>query len=373
MAERDYYQILGVKRDASSQDIRKAYRKLARKYHPDINPGNKEAENKFKDISVAYDVLSDAEKRRLYNEFGEAGLASGFDAEKARSYKQWRQRASSAGGGYEFNMGDLGDLFGDLGGIFGAGRRAQTGPMRGEDIEAAMDIDFLDAVRGFQTSITLQRPIPCESCQSTGTKPGSKPTTCPDCGGSGSKSVIQGPLQFRQTCARCMGSGRLPGQDCAACRGAGRVLQADTIRVNIPPGAEAGKRIRLRGRGEAGMRGGPAGDLYIVPRIHPHPLLTRLGRDLTMELPITVGEAVHGANVTVPTPVGPVKVKIPAGAQSGQRLRIKGKGVPAHGQSAAGDLYLVLMVRVPTDKIGTETIENIERAYREDVRGNLRL
>jgi len=373
MAERDYYQILGIKRDASSQDIRKAYRKLARKYHPDINPGNKEAENKFKEISVAYDVLSDSKKRKLYDEFGEAGLASGFDAEKARSYKQWQERASNAGGAYEFNVGDLGDLFGNLGGIFGAGRRAQAGPMRGEDIEAAMDIDFLDAVRGFQTSITLQRPIPCESCQGTGTRPGTKPTDCPDCGGSGSKSVTQGPLQFRQSCPRCMGSGRLPGEACSVCRGAGRVLRADTIRVNIPPGAEPGKRIRLRGKGEAGVRGGPAGDLYIVPRIRPHPLLTRFGRDLTMSLPITVGEAVHGANVTVPTPVGPVKVKIPAGAQSGQRLRIKGKGVPGHGQSAAGDLYLVLMVRVPTDGIGEESIENIERAYKEDVRRNLRL
>ena len=373
MAERDYYQILGVKRDASSEDIRKAYRKLARKYHPDINPGNKEAESKFKDISVAYDVLHDSEKRKLYDEFGESGLASGFDAEKARSTRQWRERASNAGGAYEFKMGDLDDLFGDLGGIFSTGRRAQAGPMPGADIEAAMDIDFLDAVRGFQTSITLQRPVNCDSCKGMGTRPGAKAAPCPECGGSGSKSVIQGPLQFRQTCPRCMGSGRLSGEACTVCKGVGRVLRTDTIRVNIPPGAEAGKRIRLRGRGEAGIRGGAAGDLYIVPRIRPHPLLPRSGRDLSMELPITVGEAVHGATVTVPTPAGPVKVKIPAGAQSGQRLRIKGKGVPAHGQSAAGDLYLVLMVRVPTENVGAETLENIERAYREDVRRNLQL
>jgi molecular chaperone DnaJ len=373
MAERDYYQILGVKRGATSEELRKAYRKLARKYHPDINPGNKEAENKFKDISVAYDVLSDPAKRKLYDEFGEAGVAPGFDAEKARSYRQWQQQSSRAGGAYEFDMGDLGDLFGGVGGVFGAGRRAQAGPMRGEDMEAAMDIDFLDAVRGFQTSITLQRPMECESCHGIGTRPGTKPATCPECRGTGSKSVTQGPLQFRQTCPRCMGSGRVTGDACNACRGAGRILRSDTIRVNIPPGADPGKRIRLRGRGEAGIRGGPAGDLYIIPRIRPHPLLTRTGKDLSMELPITLGEAVHGATVAVPTPVGPVKVKIPAGAQSGQRLRIKGKGVPAHGQSAAGDLYLVLMVRVPTEKLGEEVIENIERAYREDVRGKLRL
>jgi molecular chaperone DnaJ len=373
MAERDYYQILGVKREATSDEVRKAYRKLARKYHPDINPGNKEAENKFKDISVAYDVLGDAEKRKLYDEFGEAGLAPGFDAEKARSYRQWQQQTSRAGGTHQFDMGDFGDLFGGLGGIFGGSRRAQAGPSRGGDIEAAMDIDFLDAVRGFQTSITLQRPMECESCHGRGTKPGSKSTTCPECRGTGTTSVIQGPLQFRQTCPRCKGTGRVAGDPCNACKGVGRVVRPDTIRVNIPPGAEPGKRIRLRGKGEAGMRGGAAGDLYIVPRIRPHPLLKRSGRDLSMELPITVGEALHGAKVVVPTPVGAVNVKVPAGAQSGQRLRIKGKGVPAYGQRPAGDLYLVLMVHVPTEKIRDEIIENFERAYGEGVRKNLRL
>ena len=196
MAEHDYYQILGVERSASQDDIRKAYRKLARKYHPDINPGNKDAENKFKDLSVAYDVLSDSEKRKLYDEFGEAGLAAGFDAEKARSYRQWQQSAGS-GGGYEYNVDDLGDIFGDLGGMFGGSRRTRSGPARGEDIEAAMDIDFLDAVRGFQTSLTLQRRVECETCHGAGSKPGSTPTTCPECGGSGGKPVVQGPLQFR--------------------------------------------------------------------------------------------------------------------------------------------------------------------------------
>lgn len=373
MADRDYYQILGVDHSASHEDIRKAYRKLARKYHPDINPGNKEAESKFKEISVAHDILSDPEKRKLYDEFGEAGLTAGFDAEKARSYRQWQEQAARAGGGHEFDVGDLGDLFGGLGDMFGAGRITRPGPMRGEDIEAAMDINFLDAVRGFQTSIKLQRPVSCEICHGAGTKPGSTPTTCPECRGTGSKSVVQGPLQFRQTCPRCMGSGRLPGDPCAACGGTGQVLRPATIQINIPPGAEPGKRIRLRGKGEAGARGGPDGDLYIVPRIRPHPLLTRSGGDLTMELPITVGEAVRGATVEVPTPVGKVKVKIPAGAQSGQRLRVKGKGVPAHGQTPAGDLYLRLMVRVPKEKVAHEVIEKIDRAYSEDVRKDVRL
>jgi len=344
MADHDYYQILGVQRGASHDDIRKAYRKLARKYHPDINPGNKDAENKFKDLSVAYDVLSDEKKRKLYNEFGEGGLAAGFDADKARSYQQWRQQSERAGGAYEFNMDDLGDLFGGLGGIFRQGPRTQSGPQRGQDIESSMEIDFLDAVRGFQTSITLQRPVVCEVCQGTGAK---------------SRTKSKG--------------GQLSGDPCAACGGAGRVLRPDTIRVNVPPGADSGKRIRLRGKGEAGVRGGPPGDLYITPRIQPHPLLTRSGRDLTMELPVTVGEAVRGASVDVPTPDGTIKVKVPAGAQSGQRLRIKGKGVAAHGQTPAGDLYLRLMVRVPTEKIAHDVIEKIDQAYGEDVRKDVRL
>ncbi|HEX2229140.1 MAG TPA: DnaJ C-terminal domain-containing protein, partial [Candidatus Binatia bacterium] len=179
--------------------------------------------------------------------------------------------------------------------------------------------------------------------------------------------------QFRQTCPRCLGTGRLPGDSCPTCRGSGRVLRPDTIRVNIPPGADPGKQIRLRGKGEAGVRGGAAGDLLITPHIRPHPLLTRSGRDLTMELPITVGEAVAGAEVEVPTPSGTIKVKVPAGAQSGHMLRVRGKGVAAHGQTPAGDLFLRLMIRVPKDTLGREMIEKIDRAYKEDVRKDVRL
>jgi molecular chaperone DnaJ len=365
--------MLGVGRSASQDEIRKAYRKLARKYHPDINPGNKEAENKFKDISVAYDVLGDEKKRKLYDEFGEAGLAAGFDAEKARGYQRWQQQSERAGGPFEFTMEDLGDLFGGLGGMFGQRSRAQRGPARGQDIEASMEIDFLDAVRGFQTSITLERPVACDLCRGTGAKPGTAPTPCPECHGSGSKSIAQGPLQFRRTCPRCMGSGRLPGDPCTTCGGSGRVLRHDTIRVNVPPGAEPGKKIRLQGKGEAGVRGGSAGDLYISPRIRPHPILTRSGRDLTMDLPITIAEALRGADVEVPTPVGTIKVKVPAGSQSGQQLRIKGKGVAAHGQTAAGDLYLRLMIRVPNEKVSDDVLETIDRAYKGDVRKDLRL
>jgi len=373
MAERDYYKILGVERGASKDEVRKAYRKLARKFHPDINPGNKEAESKFKDLSVAYDVLSDEKKRKLYDEFGEAGLAAGFDAEKARSYEQWRQQSARAGGAQTYDMDDLGDLFGNLGGMFRQGSRAPTGPQRGADIESSMEIDFLDSVRGFQTAITLERPLTCDTCHGSGARPGTTPITCPECHGSGSISIAQGPLQFRQSCPRCSGSGKLPGEPCAVCGGSGRVMRAETIRVNIPPGADPGKRIRLRGKGEAGIRGGPAGDLFITPHIRPHGILTRSGRDLSMDLPITVGEAVRGASVDVPTPSGTIKVTVPSGAQSGQQLRIKGKGVAAHGQTAAGDLYLRLMVRVPKDGVDNEVIDKLDQSYREDLRKDLRL
>jgi molecular chaperone DnaJ len=371
MAERDYYKILGVPRSASNDEIRKAYRKLARKYHPDINPGNKDAENKFKDISVAHEVLSDSKKRKLYDEFGEAGLASGFDPEKARAYQQWQDQSASTGGSYSFDVGDLGDLFGDLGGLFGGrGQVRRSGPSNGQDIEATLDIEFLDAVRGFQTTLSLQRPIACETCRGSGSK---GIATCPVCNGSGSQFINQGSSRIRRTCRRCSGTGQLPGEACPTCAGNGRVFRTERVTVNIPPGAETGKRIRVPGKGEGGLQGGAAGDLYIVPRVRAHPLLTRAGADITMELPITVGEAVRGATIEVPTPAGQVKVRVPAGAQSGQRLRIAGKGVQAHGNTPAGNLYLRLMIHVPKDDIRQDLLETIDKAYSQDIRKDIRL
>lgn len=336
MATRDYYEILGVPRSASADDIRKAYRKLARKYHPDINPGDKPAEEKFKEIAVAYEVLGDADKRKLYDEFGEQGLAAGFDPEKARAYQQWQQQSAQTGGSFRFEHGDLNDLFGfgfeNLFGQRGAARK--NAPMRGEDLEARMDIDFLDAVKGFQTGLSLERPV---------------------------------------TCDRCGGTGKVSDKTCSVCAGSGRVLRTDTVRVNIPPGAETGKRIRVAGKGASGIRGGPSGDLYITPRVRSHPLFTRDGNDLAIELPITMGEALRGAVIEVPTPTGPVKVKVPAGAQSGQRLRVKGKGVSAHGRKPAGDLYLRLMIKAPKNSIPKEIADRLDNAYNEDIRKDLRI
>lgn len=374
MANRDFYEVLGVKRTASQDEIRKSYRKLARKYHPDINPGNKEAENKFKEVATAYDVLSDSKKRKLYDEFGEEGLATGFDPEKARAYQSWRQQSARTGGQAGFEFGDLDDLFGGIGNVFGGGRGGRNrGPAHGADMEASLDIDFLDAVRGFRTTVNLRRPVTCEVCRGTGRKAGTTSMSCPDCGGKGTQNIAQGPLQLRRTCTRCSGTGTLEGEVCSRCHGAGRSLQSETVTVNIPPGVETGKRIRVPGKGEAGLRGGAAGNLYIVPKVRPHPILSRVGEDLIMDLPITVGEAVRGATVEAPTLLGKVKVKIPAGAQSGQQLRIAGKGVPAHGQSPAGDLYLRLMIHVPRAGVSEETAEKMEQAYTENVRKDLHL
>jgi len=337
MATKDYYETLGVGRTATTDEIRKAYRKLARKYHPDINPGDKAAEEKFKEISVAYEVVGDPEKRKLYDEFGEQGLSPGFDAEKARTYQQWQQQSAQTGGSYTFESGDLNDLFGyggfeELFGRRGSGR--SNAALRGEDIETSMDIDFLDAVRGFQAGLTLRRAVPCD---------------------------------------RCSGTGKVSDKPCSTCGGTGRVMRTETVRVNIPPGAETGKRIRVPGKGGSGLRGGPAGDLYIVPRVREHDLFTREGNHLMMELPITIGEALRGTTIEIPTPAGPVKVKIPAGAQSGQRLRVKGKGVSAHGRNSAGDLYLRLMIKTPKDDIPKEVADRIDQAYHEDIRKDLRL
>ncbi len=373
MAGQDYYKILGVQRSAAAKEIRNAYRKLARKYHPDINPGDKAAEEKFKEISVAYEVLGDSEKRKRYDEFGEEGLSPGFDPEKARAYQKWQQGSAQTGGSFRFDPGDLDDLFGFGAGEFTGFASSARSPVRGEDIETQMEVDFLDAVRGFQTSLRIQRPVRCSRCDGKGTR-GSSTVVCPECRGSGQKTFTRQGLNLRQTCPRCLGSGSLAGQPCDACVGAGRVIGVETVRVNIPPGAETGKRIRVPGKGASGMRGGPAGDLFIMPRVRPHPLFTREGNHLSLELPITIGEALTGTVIEVPTPSGPVKVKVPPGSQSGQRLRIKGKGVPQHGTSPAGDLYLRLMIKAPKDDIPKELIETLDKAYRgEDVRKDLRL
>lgn len=378
MATTDLYAELGVKKTASADDIKKAYRKLARKFHPDVNPGNREAEERFKKISFAYDALSDADKRKIYDEFGVDGLQSGFDPSRAREYRQARSAydfagsgagagAGSAGGGFG-RYGSFEDIFGDL---FG-GRAAPEA--RGQDVETTIDVDLLDAVRGSDATIALTMPVECATCHGAGTS--GETSECPECHGDGQVKVGAGPMSFKRRCPRCGGAGRIATQACPTCRGQGVVEQTQRLKVKIPAGVDDGSRIRLAGKGGAGVGGGPPGDLYIVTRVRPHPRLERRGRDLYLDLPITVGEAVQGGSVEVPTPDGTVKLKVPAGSQSGAKLRLRGKGVPPmRGKGDRGDLYVRLLVQIPTD--GGERVRDavkvLEESYAANPRADLRL
>ncbi len=391
MAE-DFYKILGVSKDASQEEIKKAYRKLARKWHPDLNPGNQDAEQKFKDVSRAYEALGNEEKRKLYDEFGEEGLQSGFNAEQAREYREWRSAGQGFGqnsgrawaGGAGTGGGGFGqytsyeDIFGDIFN-FGAGPGAGGGfrgtqSSRGRDLEHDMTIDLLSALRGFETELSMDKPISCTKCGGEGQEPGSTMKPCPACGGSGRLNVAEGPMQFTRGCPQCGGHGRV-GTRCSQCGGTGQVRGTERIRVRIPKGVREGSRVRVAGKGEPGSAGARPGDLYLVIHVKPHPLLRREGDDLHMELPLTVQEAMAGANITIPTPDGSVTVKVPPKSQSGQTLRLKGKGAYNAKIKAWGDLLVKLSVKVPrTDDAGAlEAAGRIEGEYQEDVRKNLRL
>jgi molecular chaperone DnaJ len=373
MAKRDLYADLGVKRTASADEVKKAYRKLARKYHPDVNPGNREAEERFKQISFAHDVLSDPAKRKVYDEFGIEGTQAGFDPERAREFKRAQSYGPADAGGARGGFGrysSFEDIFGDLFGSQGGGAAdAQRGP----DLEYELEIDLLGAVRGTTVGVALRKPVECPVCHGSGTQ--GEGATCPDCQGRGQVKVGTGPVSFNRRCPRCGGGGRVDLQPCAECRGAGRIEKTERLNVKVPPGVDDGTRIRLAGKGGAGIGGAPPGDLYIVTRVKPHPLLERHGQDLSLNLPLTVGEAIRGATVEVPTPDGPVKLKVPPGSQSGAKLRLRGKGVPAMKGKERGDFYVVLQVQVPPD--GTERVREavsvLEESYARSPRADLRL
>ncbi|MFC1895436.1 molecular chaperone DnaJ [Thermodesulfobacteriota bacterium] len=376
--DRDYYSILGVAKDAPQNQIKKAYRKLARRWHPDINPGDKESEKKFKDISVAYEVIGDKKKRKLYDEFGEQGIQSGFDPEKARQYRTWQQSSRHAGQ----PSGDTGfgryqsyeDIFGDLFGSGGFSGFQTTGPGKGRDIEYEMNIDLISALKGFKTDLSLQKPRECPGCNGSGIDKDSGTSPCPSCGGAGRMKVAEGPMDFTKVCARCRGTGK-GGQTCARCGGSGRVTGSETIRVTIPKGVKEGSRIRIAAKGEPGLNGGPAGDLYLIVHLQPHHLLQRKGDDLYMEVPVTVGEAVGGAAITIPTVDGQVKLKVPPKSQTGQALKLRGKGALDPKTGRKGDLYVKLVVKVPrTDnEEALEAARKMEAFYEEELRQNLSL
>jgi molecular chaperone DnaJ len=375
---KDFYEILGVKKTATEEEIKKAYRKLARKWHPDVNPGRKEAEQRFKEISEAYDCLGNKEKRKLYDEFGKEGLQSGFDAEKARQYKQWgsfQQQARQKGGEPFGRYQSYEDIFGDLFGFEGGPSASRgTAAVAGRDIEHEMTIDLLSALKGFETNLSMQKPGPCGVCNGTGTDPKAAMSACTTCGGSGRLNVAQGPMQFTKACPRCKGHGQI-GKPCRQCGGSGQVMATETIRVTIPQGVKEGSKVRVAGKGEPGFYGGPAGDLYLIIHIEPHPLLRREEDNLLMEVPVTVREAMLGGTIRIPTVEGEVNLKVPAGSQSGQTLKLKGKGAVNLKTKRRGDLMVKLVVKVPKteDREVLEAVQKMDRYYEEDVRRAVRL
>ena len=375
----DFYTILGVSKTALKDDIKKAYRKLARKWHPDINPGNKEAEQKFKEISRAYDCIGDDKKRKLYDEFGEDGLQSGFDAEKARQHQQWqssdnfsgRQHADRGFGRYQ----SYDDIFGDLFG-FGDGQtgyqtsRAATG----RNIEYEMTIDMISALKGFETEISMQKQKECPGCGGTGINSAATAADCTSCGGTGQVKLADGPMHFTRPCPNCNGSGKT-GNACGQCRGIGRVTGTEKIKVAIPKGVREGSKVRISGKGEPGRNGGPPGDLYLVIRVKPHAVIKRKEDDLYLDVPVTVYEAMAGGQITVPTIDGQVSVKIPPQSQNGQRLKLKGKGAVNVKTKKSGDLYIKLNVKVPKtrDEEMLGAAKKLEDLYEGDVRSGVRL
>ena len=375
---KDFYDILGIKKTASDEEVKKAYRKLARKWHPDVNPGKKEAEQKFKEISEAYDCLGNAERRKLYDEFGEDGLRAGFDAEKAREYKQWgayqQQQAQGRGGESFGRYHRYEDIFGDIFSYGGNASEPGAATVAGRDVEHEMPIDLVSALKGFETNLAMQKPVPCSACNGSGTDPKVTLSTCTACGGSGRLNVAQGPMQFTKACPRCKGHGKV-GRPCNQCGGAGQVMGTETIRVTIPQGVKEGSKVRVAGKGEPGFYGGPPGDLYLIIHIEPHPILRREEDNLFMEVPVTVREAILGGTITIPTIEGEVNLKVPPGSQSGQTLKLKGKGAMNLKTKKRGDLMVKLVVKVPRteDREILEAVRKMDRYYEEDVRGALRL
>ncbi|HET6214571.1 MAG TPA: molecular chaperone DnaJ [Micromonosporaceae bacterium] len=352
--EKDFYAVLGVSKSASADEIKKAYRKLARQLHPDHNPGNTEAEERFKAVSEAYDVLADDKRRREYDEMRSLFGSGAF-----------RRGARTGGAGQPFDLSDLfgagttspppgsgdrrfgGAGFSDLfSSIFSGGPAGRRGPIRGRDVETEVALDFAQAVRGSTLPLTLRAPGVCDMCHGTGAKPGTQPRTCPECHGSGLVTRNQGAFSLAEPCRECQGAGTIVDEKCPECRGTGGVTKTRTLTVRIPPGVSDGQRIRLAGRGEPGERGGAAGDLYVLVRVRPDELFGRHGDDLTLTVPITFAEAVQGVDLRVPTLDGAVTVRVPPGTPSGRTLRVRGRGVAkAHGQP--GDLLVTVEVAVP--------------------------
>ena len=366
MAEnkRDYYEVLGVDRGADEATIKKAYRQLAKKYHPDMNPGDKEAEKKFKEASEAYAVLSDAEKRRQYDQFGHAAFEQG---------------GGGAGGfgGFDFNSGDMGDIFSDIfGDLFGGGRsrRANNGPMKGANVRTAVRITFEEAVFGCEKQLDLNLKDECTTCHGTGAKPGTSPETCPKCGGKGqivyTQQSLFGTVRNVQTCPDCNGSGKIVKEKCADCHGSGYITNRKKIAVTIPAGIDNGQSIRIREKGEPGVNGGPRGDLLVEVQVERHPIFQRQDMNIYSTAPVTFAQAALGGQIHITTVDGDMAYDIKPGTQTDTKIRLKGKGVPSlRNKNIRGDHYVTLVVQVPT-KLNEEAKEYL-RKYDEAVNGKI--
>ncbi|MEK6274905.1 MAG: molecular chaperone DnaJ [Actinomycetota bacterium] len=346
------YDALGVSKTASQDEIKKAYRKLARQYHPDTNAGDKEAEERFKEIQGAYDVLGDPEKRKQYDAFGSADGRAGFPG-------------GGGGGSFNFDFGDISDLFGGFGDVFGRGQTRQRAG-RGADLQARISLSFDDSLRGVETEIPVEAEAACRECGGSGAQPGTAPIVCPECKGRGVTVESQGMFGLSHPCPRCHGSGTVIERPCPRCHGSGRERRTKRYKVKIPAGVKDGTQIRLKGKGEPGYGGGPPGDLIVVTRVADSPLYKRRGADLEVEVPVTFADAALGAKVEVPTPEGAVTLKVPAGSESGKLLRIKGRGAPKLNGAGKGDVLARLKISVPKkpNKAERELLEQLQKVQK---------
>jgi len=358
MAKKDLYEVLGVTKNASEDEIKKAYRRLAMKYHPDRNPDDKDAEAKFKEAKEAYEILSDPQKRAAYDQFGHAAFEAGMGGGAGPGY----------GGG--FGGPSFSDIFGDVfGDIFGGGGRGRgTRAYRGADLQYNLEISLEEAVAGTTVKIRVPTTEPCQACNGTGAKKGTKPKTCPTCGGAGAVRIQQGIFAVQQTCPTCHGRGEIIEEPCPECRGRGRVQTHKTLSVKIPAGVDTGDRIRLGGEGEPGEHGGPAGDLFVLIHVKPHPIFVRQDADLYCEVPISFATAALGGEVEVPTLDGRARLKIPAETQSGKLFRLRGKGVTPVRGGAPGDLICKVNVETPVNL--TDAQKELLRRFDESLGGD---
>ncbi|BCD98801.1 molecular chaperone DnaJ [Marinagarivorans cellulosilyticus] len=339
MSKRDYYEVLGVAKGVDEKELKKAYRRIAMKCHPDRNPGDAEAEEQFKEASEAYEVLSDSRKRSAYDQYGHAGVDG-----------------AAGGGGYGGGNGNFSDIFGDVfGDIFGGGGGGRRGgPARGSDLRYTLDLGLEEAVKGTSVKIKVPTLVSCKPCSGSGAKPGTQPKTCSTCGGVGQVRMQQGFFQVQQTCPTCRGKGKEIGDPCGSCHGQGRVEETKTLSVKVPPGVDTGDRIRLSGEGEAGTDGGPAGDLYVQVSVNEHEFFQRDGKNLYCEVPISIFDACLGGELEVPTLDGRVKLKVPAETQTGKLFRLRGKGVTPVRGGSAGDLLCRVVLETPVSLTGKQ-------------------